>query len=69
MVLKYKDMHAFDNYKTIKFIYNMYTAGENYPNLLAWRGVGVGGYDLSRLQTSMCVIREWYQSVYSLARC
>ena len=28
MVLKYKDMHAFDNYKTIKIIYSMYRAGE-----------------------------------------
>ena len=28
MVLKYKDMHAFDNYKTMKIIYSMYTAGE-----------------------------------------
>ena len=28
MVLKYKDIHAFDNYKTMKIIYNMYRAGE-----------------------------------------
>ena len=28
MVLKYKDMHAFDNYKTMKIIYSMYRAGE-----------------------------------------
>ena len=27
-VLKYKDMHAFHNYKTIKIIYSMYRAGE-----------------------------------------
>ena len=24
MVLKYKDIHAFDNYKTMKIIYSMY---------------------------------------------
>ena len=28
MVLKYKDRHAFDNYKTVKIIYSMYRAGE-----------------------------------------
>ena len=28
MVLKYKDMHAFDNCKTMKIIYSMYRAGE-----------------------------------------
>ena len=28
MVFKYKDMHAFDNYKTMKIIYSMYRAGE-----------------------------------------
>ena len=28
MVLKYKDIHAFDNYKTMEIIYNMYRAGE-----------------------------------------
>ena len=28
MVLKYKDIHAFNNYKTIKIIYIMYRAGE-----------------------------------------
>ena len=28
MVLKYKDIHAFDNYKTIKIIYSMYRAAE-----------------------------------------
>ena len=28
MFLKYKDMHAFDNYKTMKIIYSMYRAGE-----------------------------------------
>ena len=28
MVHKYKDMHAFDNYKTMKIIYSMYRAGE-----------------------------------------
>ena len=28
MVLKYKDMHAFDIYKTMKIIYSMYRAGE-----------------------------------------
>ena len=28
MVLKYKDMHAFDNYKTMKIIYSMHRAGE-----------------------------------------
>ena len=28
MVLKYKDMHAFDNYKTVKIIYSMYRAVE-----------------------------------------
>ena len=28
MVLKFKDMHAFDNYKTMKIIYSMYRAGE-----------------------------------------
>ena len=28
MVLKYKDIHAFDNYKTMKNIYSMYRAGE-----------------------------------------
>ena len=25
MVLKYKDIHAFDNYKTMKIIFSMYT--------------------------------------------
>ena len=28
MVLRYKDIHAFDNYRTMKIIYNMYRAGE-----------------------------------------
>ena len=28
MVLKYRDMHAFDKYKTIKIIFSMYRAGE-----------------------------------------
>ena len=28
MVLKYKDMHAVDNYKTMKINYSMYRAGE-----------------------------------------
>ena len=28
VVLKYKDIHAFDNYKTMKIIYSMYRAGE-----------------------------------------
>ena len=28
MVLKYKDIHAFNNYKTMKIIYSMYRAGE-----------------------------------------
>ena len=28
MVLKYKDIHAFDNCKTMKLIYSMYRAGE-----------------------------------------
>ena len=28
MVLRYKDIHAFDNNKTMKNIYNMYRAGE-----------------------------------------
>ena len=28
MVLRYKDIHAFDNYKTMKIIYSMYREGE-----------------------------------------
>ena len=28
MVLRYKDIHAFDNNKTMKLIHNMYRAGE-----------------------------------------
>ena len=28
MVLRYKDIHAFDNSKTMKIIYSMYRAGE-----------------------------------------
>ena len=28
MVLKYKDIHAFDNYKTMQIVYNMYRACE-----------------------------------------
>ena len=28
MVLRYKDIHAFDNNKTMKIIYSMYRAGE-----------------------------------------
>ena len=28
MVLRYKDMHALDNYKTMKIIYSMYRVGE-----------------------------------------
>ena len=27
MVLKYKDIHSFDSYKTMKIIYSMYRAG------------------------------------------
>ena len=27
MVLRYKDIHAFDNYKTMKIVYSMYRAG------------------------------------------
>ena len=56
MVLRYKDIHAFDNNKTMKIIYSMYKAGEvsvqraGDPSLLAWRG----RYDLSRLKTSRC---------------
>ena len=29
MVLRYKDIHAFDNSKTMKIIYSMYRAGES----------------------------------------
>ena len=28
MVLRYKDIHAFDNNKTMKIIYSLYRAGE-----------------------------------------
>ena len=28
MVLKYKDIHAFDNYTTLEIIYSMYRTGE-----------------------------------------
>ena len=49
MVLKYKDIHAFDKYKTMKFICNMYKAVEvsvhracreraTLPYLLGWGG-------------------------------
>ena len=27
MVLRYKNVHAFDNYKNVKIIYSMYIAG------------------------------------------
>ena len=56
MVLKYKDIHAFDNYKTMKIIlqyvqnvqsrWNLRTSSmlqAGYPTLLAWRRWGVGG--------------------------
>ena len=39
MVLKYKDMHAFDNYKTMKIIYSMYRAGEVSVHLHAASGL------------------------------
>ena len=60
MVLRYKDIHAFDNSKTIKLItvcteqvrspYIEHAAsGLPNPTRLEW-----GGYDLSRLKTSRC---------------
>ena len=59
MVLRYKDIYAFDNIKIMKTIYSMYKAGEvsvlraGYPTILAWRG----RYDLSRPMTSRCYTR------------
>ena len=67
MVLKYKDIHAFDNYKIMKMIYNMYRAGEvsvhrarceratqPYP-----LGGGVGFVQAQDQQMLPHVIREW----------
>ena len=52
MVLKYKDVHAFDNYKTLKIIYSMYIkhAASGLPNPTRLEG----RYYLSRLKTSRC---------------
>ena len=39
MVLRYKDIHAFDNNKTMKIIYSMYRAGEVSVNRHAASGL------------------------------
>ena len=60
MVIRYKDIHAFDNFKTIKNIYSMYRANKvslhrayceraTQPYFLAG-----GKYDSSRLKTRRC---------------
>ena len=75
MVLKYKDIHhAFDNYKTMKIIYNMYTAGEvSVHRACCERAtqtyslgvvVGVRFIQAQDQQVLPHVIREWQQSVY-----
>ena len=55
MVLRYKDIHAFDNNKTMKIISKEQVrspyiehAGAGYLTLLAWRG----RYDLSKIKTA-----------------
>ena len=55
-----KDMHGFDNYKTMKIIYSIYRASEVFIHLAccepATQPYSLGGerYDLSRLKTSRC---------------
>ena len=46
MVLRYKDIHAFDNTDITKIINSMYREGDvsvlraDYPTLLSWRDLG-----------------------------
>ena len=64
MVLKYKDIHEFDNYKTMKIIYSMYRAAEVSVHRACCeratkpysRGVGGGGmiYPGSRPASVTC---------------
>ena len=61
MVLRYIDIHAFDNYKTMKIIYSIYRAREvSVHRVCCERAIqptcleGVGGYDLSGLKTRRC---------------
>ena len=59
MILRYKDIHAFDNNKTMKIIYSMYRAGEVSVHRAscerATQPYSLGrGYDLSKLKTSRC---------------
>ena len=60
MILRYKDIHAFDNNKTMKIIYSMYRASEISIHRACCKqatqpySLGGGGYDLSRLKTRSC---------------
>ena len=76
MVLKYKDIHAFDNYKTMKIIYSMYRAGEvavhracceraTQPYSLEGEVRFIQAQDQQVLPH---IVWEWSQSVYSPAR-
>ena len=69
MVIKYKDVHAFDNYKTMKIIYGMYRAGEvsvyracseraTQPYSLGGGG-GVRFIQTQDQQVLPHVVREW----------
>ena len=68
MVLKYNDMHAFDNYKTMKIIYSIYRAGEvsvyracceraTQPYSLGGEILFIQAQDQQVLPH---VVREWY---------
>ena len=67
MVFKYKDMHAFDNYKTMKIIYSMYRAGEvsvhrarcRLPKHTRLEGGGVQFIQAQDQQVLPQVVLEW----------
>ena len=64
MVLKYKDIHVFDNYKTMKIIYNMYRAGEVSIHRAccerATQPYSLGGFIQAQDQQVLPhVVREW----------
>ena len=75
MVLRYHNIHAFDNNKTMKIIYSMYRAGEVSVHRACCEGLpnptrleGEVRFVQSQDQPVLPhVVREWKQSVYSLA--
>ena len=67
MVLRYKDIHAFDNNQTMKIIYSMYRAGEVSVHLACCEratqphsfGGGLRFIQAQDQQALPHVVREW----------